>query len=65
MPPRLTSSANIAHELSRKNVAHNRQAGQIKGTLPQVCGRTEDARNLAGADARRPTFLTVCCENGK
>ena len=40
------------HELSRKNVAHNRHAGQIKETLPQVRGREEDARNLAGADAQ-------------
>ena len=51
------------HELSLKNVAVNRHAGQIKATLQQVCGREEDARNLAGADATRPTFLTVCCEN--
>ena len=68
-PPRLTSSADILigkhdrHELSLKNVADNRHAGKIKGTLQKVCGREEDARNLAGADATRPTFLTVCCEN--
>ena len=50
-PPRLTSLAYGRHELSL-NVAHNRHAGQIKGTLPQVRGREEDARNLAGADAQ-------------
>ena len=46
-----------------QNILNNRHAGQIKGTLQQVRGREEDARNLAGADATRPTFLTVCCEN--
>ena len=53
------------HELSLKNVADNWHAGQIKGTLQQVCGREEDARNLAGADATRPSFLTVCCKKWK
>ena len=58
-PPRLTSPPiHGRHELSRKNVADNRHAGQIKGTLQQVRGREEDARNLAGADATRPTFLS-------
>ena len=63
IPRRCSIGKHGRHELSLKNVVDNRHAGQIKGTLQQVCVREEDARNLAGADATRPTFLTVCCEN--